>query len=82
MAGIKSREETIREEMDAPLKIDTNVEIRIPKTNQTTQKKYKCLCCGASWDTQKSHFSKSAGVWWRSNGGYMGVCGCGGDGYY
>lgn len=82
MAGIKSREETIREEMDAPLKIDTNVEVRIPKTNQTTQKKYKCLCCGASWDTQKSHFSKSADVLWQSNDGYIPICNSCRDTYY
>lgn len=82
MAGIKSREETIREEMDAPLKIDTNVEIRIPKTNQITQKKYKCLCCGASWDTQKSHFSKSADVLWQSNDGYIPICNSCRDAYY
>lgn len=82
MAGIKSREETIREEMDAPLKIDTNVEVRIPKTNQTTQKKYKCLCCGASWDTQKSHFSKSADVLWQSNNGYLPICNSCRDAYY
>ena len=82
MAGIKSREETIREEMDATLKIDTNVEIRIQKSNQTTQKKYKCLCCGASWDTQKSHFSKSADVLWQSNDGYIPICNSCRDAYY
>jgi len=82
LSEIKSREETIREEMDAPLKIDTNVEIRIPKTNQTTQKKYKCLCCGASWDTQKSHFSKSADVLWQSNDGYIPICNSCRDAYY
>ena len=82
MAVIKSREETIREEMDAPLKIDATVEIRIPKSNQTTQKKYKCLCCGASWDTQKSHFSKSADVLWQSNNGYIPICNSCRDAYY
>lgn len=83
MAGIKSRrEEVIREEMDAPLKLDTNVEIRIPKSNQITEKKYKCTCCGASWDSQKSHFSKSADVLWQSNNGYLPICNSCRDAYY
>ena len=73
MAGIKSREESIREEMDAPLNLDVNVDVRIPKSNQMTGKKYKCTCCGASWDTQKNHFSKSADVLWQSNDGYIHV---------
>ena len=82
MARRKSREEIIREEMDAPLKIDTNIKIRIPKSNQTTEKKYKCFCCGASWDIQKSHFSKSADVLWQGNDGYIPICNSCRDAYY
>lgn len=82
MAAIKSREESIRKEMDAPLKLDTNVEIRIPRSNQVTEKKYKCTCCGASWDAQKSHFSKSADVLWQSNNGYLPICNSCRDAYY
>ena len=82
MAGIKSREESIREEMDAPLNLDVNVDVRIPKSNQMTGKKYKCTCCGASWDTQKNHFSKSADVLWQSNDGYIPICNSCRDAYY
>lgn len=43
MAGIKSREESIREEMDAPLNLDVNVDVRIPKSNQMTEKNINVL---------------------------------------
>lgn len=82
MAGIKSREESIREEMESPINLDVNVDVRIPKSNQMTEKKYKCTCCGASWDTQKNHFSKSADVLWQSNDGYIPICNSCRDAYY
>ena len=57
--GKQARDERIEESMNAPQKIDVNVEMRFPLSNSTIKKKYKCSMCGNSWDVQKSHF----GVW-------------------
>lgn len=78
----QTREDKIQEEMESPIQLDLNVEFRIPRSNQTTEKKYKCSCCGASWDNQKSHFSKSADVLWQSNDGYLPICNSCRDAYY
>src|SRR5574344_986527 len=78
----QTREDKIQEEMESPIQLDLNVEFRIPRSNQTTEKKYKCSCCGASWDNQKSHFSKSADVLWQSNDGYLPICNSCRDTYY
>lgn len=60
--------------MTAPASVDLSIEIKLPRSNQTTKKKHKCTCCGASWDTQKGHFSKSGSPIYQSNDGYVTVC--------
>lgn len=55
----RSRDERIEESMKSPQKIDISVDMRFPLSNSTNTKKYKCYMCGESWDSQKSHFSKS-----------------------
>lgn len=68
--------------INAPIEIDTNVDIKIQRSNQIQEKKFKCTCCGASWDSQKSHFSKSASPLYQSNDGYINICNDCRDKYY
>lgn len=68
--------------MNAPTIIDLSVDIKLPRTNQAVDKKYKCTCCGASWDVPKNHFSKSAHPLYQSNDGYIMVCNGCRDRYY
>lgn len=70
------------EAINAPINLDVNVDIKIPRSNQTVEKKYKCSCCGASWDNPKSHFSKSASPLYQSNDGYINICNSCRDTYY
>lgn len=60
--------------MNAPLDIDTTIDIKIKRNEQKVDKKYKCTCCGNSWDAQKGHFSKSASVLYQANNGYINIC--------
>lgn len=80
--GIKTRDERMVEEMNAPIQLDLSVDIKIPRSNQVKEKRYKCTCCGASWDTQKTHFSKSASPLYQSNDGYLPICNDCRDAYY
>lgn len=68
--------------INAPINLDVNIDIKIPRSNQMVDKKYKCTCCGASWDNQKSHFSKSASPLYQSNDGYLNICNSCRDAYY
>lgn len=69
--------------MNAPQKIDIAVDMKFPLSNRSTQqKKYKCMMCGNSWDTQKNHFSKSAHPKYQSNDGYIEICNECRDRYY
>lgn len=70
------------EKMNAPIQLDLSVDIKIPRSNQIKPKTYKCTCCGASWDTQKTHFSKSASPLYQSNDGYLPICNDCRDAYY
>lgn len=77
MAQNKSREEIIRESMDAPIKIDTSVEIKIPRSTQLfdpKKHKYKCSCCGKGYNTLKNNFHKSNSPLYQSNEGYLPWC--------
>lgn len=80
--GNKTRDERMVEEMNAPIQLDLSVDIKIPRSNQIKPKIYKCTCCGASWDTQKTHFSKSASPLYQSNDGYLPICNDCRDAYY
>lgn len=63
--------------------IDINVNINIPKVQTLKEdKKYKCTCCGDSWNTQKNHFSMSKSVLFQSNNGYINICNTCRDKYY
>lgn len=77
-----NRDEKIAEALNAPAEIDLSVVIKLPRSNQSTDKKYKCTCCGASWDTQKTHFSVSKSILFQSNNGYIGLCNTCRDNYY
>jgi len=81
--GKQSRDEKIEESMNAPQKIDITIDMKFPLSNRSTQqKKYKCMMCGNSWDTQKNHFSKSAHPKYQSNDGYIEICNECRDRYY
>ena len=63
--------------------IDKDIIINIPKSQTLKEeKKYKCTCCGNSWDTQKNHFSKSSSVLYQSSSGYINICNDCRDRYY
>ena len=69
--------------MNAPQKIDISIDMKFPLSNKSIQqKKYKCMMCGNSWDTQKNHFSKSAHPKYQSNDGYIEICNECRDRYY
>ncbi len=79
---VKTRDEKMMDAINAPIKLDTTVEIKIPRSNQTVDKKYKCSCCGSSWDSPKTHFSKSASPLYQANDGYINICNSCRDTYY
>lgn len=81
-AKIKTRGEKMIDAINAPVDLNITVDIKLPRSNQTSDKKYKCSCCGASWDTPKNHFSKSASVLYQSNDGYINICNSCRDAYY
>lgn len=81
--GRQPRNEKIQESMHAPQKIDVTIEMKFPLSNSTSQRKrYKCMMCGNSWDTQKNHFSKSAHPKYQANEGYIEICNDCRDIYY
>ena len=79
---VKTRDEKMLDAINAPIKLDTTVDIKIPRSNQTVDKKYKCSCCGASCDSPKNHFSKSASPLYQANDGYIEICNDCRDLYY
>ena len=79
---VKTRDEKMMDAINAPINLDVTVDIKIPRSNQIVDKKYKCSCCGASWDNPKSHFSKSASPLYQSNDGYINICNSCRDAYY
>lgn len=78
MAQIKSRDETIRESMDSPKKIDTSVNIKIPRSKEQydpSKHEYKCFCCGKGYNgQQKNNFHKSPSPLFQSNDGFLPWC--------
>lgn len=79
---VKTRDEKMLDAINAPTKLDITVDIKIPRSNQTIDKKYKCSCCGASWNNPKTHFSKSASPLYQANDGYINICNSCRDTYY
>lgn len=81
--GNTSRDEKIEESMNSPVQLDVNIDMKFPMSNNISKgKKYKCSMCGNSWDTQKSHFSKSAHPKYQANDGYIEICNECRDKYY
>ncbi len=78
-----SRDEKIENSMLSPIKLDVDIDMKFPLSNNITKdKKYKCSMCGNSWDAQKSHFSKSAHPKYQANDGYIEICNECRDKYY
>jgi hypothetical protein len=83
IAGKPSKIERTQEAITTAPVVDINVNINIPKYQTIKEeKKYKCTCCGNSWDTQKSHFSMSKSPLYQCNNGYINICNDCRDQYY
>lgn len=83
--GNKTKEELIRESMNAPKKIDTSVEFRIPRSSTLYDPKKhdcKCLCCGKGYTSRKNNFQKSPSPLFQENDGYLPWCKECSDKYY
>lgn len=81
--GAPTKYETTQDAMNSAPEIDIDVNINIPKIQTVKEeKKYKCTCCGDSWDVQKSRFSMSKSVLYQSNNGYINICNDCRDKYY
>lgn len=73
----KEKEEIIRESMNAPKKIDTTVQFKIPRSIDQfdpSRHKYKCSCCGKGFNSLKNNFQKSNSPLFQSNEGYLPWC--------
>lgn len=70
------------EDMNAPVKINIDADFFIKKVSQRTPKKYKCTCCGASFDKQAGNFPRSASQLYQSNDGFLTICNRCRDTYY
>lgn len=80
---IQSRDEKMVEQTNSPIKLNTSIKIMMPRHYVTEDdKKFKCTCCGESWNTQKSHFCKTASPLYQSNNGYLTICNDCRDKYY
>ena len=81
--GAPTKYETTQDAMNSAPEIDIDVNINIPKIQTVKEeKKYKCTCCGDSWNVQKSRFSMSKSVLYQSNNGYINICNDCRDKYY
>ena len=81
--GAPTKYETTQDAMNSAPEIDVSININIPKSQTLKEeKKYKCTCCGDSWDVQKNRFSKSKSVLYQSNNGYINICNSCRDSYY
>ena len=74
----KEKEEMIRESMNSPKKIDTTVNIKIPRSSEQfdpTKHKFKCSCCGKGFTgQQKNNFQKSNSPLFQANDGFLPWC--------
>ena len=73
-----SKEELTRESMNSPKKIDTTVDIKIPRSSEqfdSRKHKYKCSCCGKGFSgQQKNNFQKSNSPLFQANDGFLPWC--------
>lgn len=75
--GAKTREEIIRESIDLPKTIDTSIDFKIhrsPKQYNPKEHEFKCSCCGAGFNSQKTNFQKTNSPLFQSNDGYLPWC--------
>ena len=76
--GKLKNEEIIRESMNSPKKIDTTVDIKIPRSAEQfdyKKHKYKCSCCGKGFNgQQKNNFQKSNSPLFQANEGFLPWC--------
>lgn len=74
----REKEEMIRESMNSPKKIDTTVNIKIPRSSEQfdpTKHKFKCSCCGKGFTgQQKNNFQKSNSPLFQANDGFLPWC--------
>lgn len=80
--GMTSRQQRTMDLINAPKVIDYNIDMRMPAYDQMGEKKYKCYCCGSSWDNPLKHFSRSASPLYQANDGYLPICNKCRDKYY
>lgn len=55
-------------------KVDTTLINKDCENNEIKTRKYKCTCCGQSWDNPTKHFNKSKSPLYEGNNGYVNVC--------
>lgn len=79
---LKTAGDEILNDINAPAELNLDIQMKIPQSTQSLHGEYKCSCCGASWDTQKGHFSKSSSVLYQANDGYINICNYCRDEYY
>lgn len=83
--GKKTKLDIIKESMNAPKKIDTSIDFRIPRSSVLyNPKKHecKCLCCGKGFVSKKNNFQKSFSPLFQENDGYLPWCKECSDKYY
>lgn len=69
----KEKDEKI---LNSKQEIDINIDMRMPKLPSINKndKRYKCFCCGNSWDVPKTHFTKSFSPLFQANDGCIPIC--------
>ena len=77
-----TKKKKVQEMLNSPEVIDTSCDMNLPIQEQMVEKKYKCTCCGESWDKRTNHFAKTASPLFQSNGGYLPICNKCRDRYY
>lgn len=63
-----------QEDYHSPPVINIEADMSMPIVRQLKEKKYKCTCCGQSWDSQKSRFVKSDSPIYQNNNGFTTIC--------
>lgn len=80
-----NKEDSMKEQMNAPKNIDTTVNFNIPRSDllfDPKKHKYKCFCCGKPFTIRKNNFKKSNSPLFQSNDGYLPWCNDCTDAFY
>lgn len=75
--GGKSKEDIIYESMNSPKIIDNTVNFKMPFAKEQfdpDKHKFKCLCCGGGFNSQKNNFQKTNSPLWQANDGFLTWC--------